>query len=161
MPFLNIQGKWFPLEGLMAKQGPDGEEIEVWDLEATLLTQGDDMAEAIEDLLDAYAEEVNNHDEPVNYRLTDEGLMQLPTLMVDALNTTFAAPERPTDEAFFAAFHDLEPRIMAHIVLQFLGPDPDHLSERDIRAATEFAIVLGPDWAQKLYHFVVKITKIA
>lgn len=159
MPFLNVNGKWFPLESVSARKTESGEEIEVWDLEATLFHQGDDMAEALNGLLRDYVEEMR----PMVGR-DEDGMpsTSMPTggIIAQMINTNLSGPAHRNDTETFAEFINIEPTIMAHMMLQFLGPDPDHLTDRDRRAVVEFANVLGPDWAQKLYHFAVKVTKI-
>jgi hypothetical protein len=155
MPFLNIQGKWFPLADMSAQTSASGNEVTVYDFTATLFHEGDDMVEAVESALDEYADEQAQGGESLD-------IHTLPgKFATEIMNANLGGPAHRDSVADFAPFKSLEPRILAHILLQFLGPNPQAFNGDNLRAVAEFADVLGPDWAQKLYHFAVKVTKIA
>ena len=69
--------------------------------------------------------------------------------------------EQPGDMAEFV--RELSPEVLADFMLQIqvtVEPgDPEELVNKKL--AVEVADMLGPDWAQAWYHFIVLVTKVA
>jgi len=75
-----------------------------------------------------------------------------------AIMNEAAAQAHPAD--LFGPCRQLSGVAAGHLLLQWLSPG-ETLSARDKMHAVHVAEVLGPDYAQKLYHFAVMVTRLA